>query len=58
MLINYRCQCGTECSEEELITACTFHATREEPAEYEAFCPSGCGTNADDMEEVIADDVA
>lgn len=54
MILNYSCQCGTECTEEELITVCTFHETREEPAEYEAFCPSGCGTNADDMEEVEA----
>jgi len=52
MGINYSCQCGVECPEEELETTCTFHMTREEPAEYEAFCP-GCGTNADNMEEVI-----
>ena len=57
MTLEYLCQCGTQCREDELRTECTFHMTREEPAEYEAFCP-GCDTNADNMEEVIADDVA
>lgn len=55
MTLEYLCQCGTQCREDELETVCTFFQTLEEPAEYEAFCP-GCNTNADNMEEVIDDE--
>lgn len=55
MTINYSCQCGVECPEDELDTVCTFFQTLEEPAEYDAKCP-GCGTNWENMEEVINDE--
>ena len=55
MGINYSCQCGVECPEDELIVECTFYRTLEEPAEYETFCP-GCNTNAENMQEVIDDE--
>lgn len=55
MTLQYLCQCGVQCREDELETVCTFFQTLEEPAEYDAHCP-GCNTNADNMEEVISDE--
>lgn len=57
MTLEYLCRCGTQCRDDDLRTECTFFQTLEEPAEYEAFCP-GCGTNADNMEEVIDDAIS
>jgi len=55
MTLEYLCQCGTQCRDDDLITVCTFYQTQEEPAEYDASCP-GCGTNWENMEEVINDE--
>lgn len=55
MTLKYLCRCGTECREDELETVCTFYQTLEEPAEYDAKCPD-CGTNWENMEEVISDE--
>ena len=46
----YRCKCGWEGTEDELNSRCTFWGTREEPPEYEAYCPD-CGANWDNMVE-------
>jgi hypothetical protein len=47
---HFRCECGWEGHEDELRNECTFHGTREEPPEYDAFCPE-CGGAWDDMVE-------
>jgi hypothetical protein len=57
MTLKYLCRCGTECREDELETVCTFYATLEEPAEYDAKCPD-CGTNWENMEEVIDEQIS
>ena len=46
----YQCDCGWIGTDYDMEKNCVFHATREEPAEYEAFCPD-CGKNADDIPE-------
>lgn len=48
-----RCECGWEGSDADVAVVCTFVGNREEPPEYEGYCPS-CGTDADDgvMEDV------
>lgn len=52
MIINqhWDCECGWTGHEDELRSECTFHATREEPAEYEAWCPQ-CGADWERMTE-------
>jgi len=47
-----RCECGWEGTENEVVLNCTFHGTREEPPEYEGFCPC-CGNPADDSLEDV-----
>jgi hypothetical protein len=37
--------------EDDLRSECTFHGTREEPPEYDAFCPE-CDTNWENMDPV------
>ena len=49
---NWDCDCGWSGHDDELRAECTFHGSREEPAEYDAYCPS-CGNNADQMSEAI-----
>jgi hypothetical protein len=41
------CDCGWYGSDSDIVLECTFHGTREEPPEYEGFCPA-CGNPADD----------
>ena len=53
MINTYACDCGETCTEEELLTVCTFQQTHLEPAEYQACCP-GCGTDFESMTEVAA----
>lgn len=48
---NFRCDCGWEGHEDEMLSECTFHGTREEPPEYEVFCPE-CHGAWDDMVDV------
>lgn len=47
---HYDCDCGWTGHEDELRSECTFHGNREEPAEFEAYCPE-CGNNWDQMSE-------
>lgn len=47
---NFHCECGWKGHEDDLRSECTFHGTREEPSEYEAFCPQ-CNANWNDMGE-------
>lgn len=47
---HFRCDCGWQGHEDDLRSECTFHGTREEPPEYDAFCPE-CGGAWDDMIE-------
>jgi hypothetical protein len=47
----FRCECGWEGHEDDLRSECTFFGTREEPPEYEAFCPQ-CNTTWENMDEV------
>lgn len=47
----FRCKCGWQGHEDDLRSECTYHGTREEPPEYDAFCPQ-CSNNWEDMTEV------
>lgn len=48
---HYQClECGWQGHEDELRSECTFAGNREEPPEYEAYCPD-CGENWDSMIE-------
>lgn len=47
---HFRCECGWEGHEDDLRSECTFHGTREEPPEYDAFCPQ-CNNNWENMDE-------
>lgn len=44
------CSCGWTGHEDDLRSECTFAGNREEPPEYEAYCPD-CGSNWDQMTE-------
>lgn len=46
-----RCECGWEGMSDDLRVICVFHATQEEPAEYENLCPS-CDRPYDELETV------
>ena len=48
--LQYHCDCGETCSEDELRHVCISHETRIDPAEYAAYCPS-CGTDWENMTE-------
>lgn len=48
---HFRCDCGWQGHEDQLRTECVFWGTREEPPEYDAFCPE-CNNNWENMEEV------
>jgi hypothetical protein len=48
---HWECTCGWTGHEDEFRAECVFHGNREEPPEYEAYCPD-CGANADQMSEV------
>lgn len=47
---NWECVCGWTGHDDDLISECTFAGNREEPPEYEAYCPS-CSGNWDQMTE-------
>lgn len=48
---HFRCECGWEGHEDDLRNECVFHGTREEPPEYDAFCPE-CSNNWENMDPV------
>lgn len=48
----YQCDnCEWNGPEDELETRCTYWGTREQPPEYDSFCPS-CGDSWENMQEV------